>query len=539
MTTIIVPATRWTPVSDAAAPAEGHPIFRAELEITKVTQPILDKSLEGNVPDGSDGSSDIRPDVDPIVTEHGPSVDLSGTSPKLNHPAIAAQFSNRAVIVFDAGIDGFRQFEAISGLWRALETDKATRLLAGFMKEISDDLHCPAILSMRTSGLLKAILAQVRGMAVMGVEDVTAPRIHVTNGVVEFPDGIPTLRPRRPEDWATTCSPCDYLPGAKAPRFLDGLIKPALPYSPDVDLLQRWFGSVLLGRNDAQRLLLLHGEGESGKSTFVTIVEHVVGLDNFAELRTAHLGGRFESQFFQGKLLLAAKDVSPDTLLHKGAKILKSLTGGDLLESEKKFAGKTRMRGCFNVVVTSNGRLLIALADDESAWIRRLLVVEFHKAKRASSIANFDTVLLREEGPGILAWGIEGATKLLAELKSNGNYVLTKEQQKRVENVVLESRSVEEFIAQCVVVRAGADIAVEELHAAYLDFCQARGWMPVTTKTFQVKSPALMVAQHGSHRTGHVARGGKLVRGFRGVALKRPPKGSSKLSTDRTRITTK
>jgi P4 family phage/plasmid primase-like protien len=474
-----------------------------------------------------------------IVAEHGPKVDLSGKSPKLNHPSIAAAFANRAVIVFDAGIDGFRQFDAISGLWHAMGQDKPTRLLAGFMKGLADELHCSAILPMRTSGSLGAILNLMRGMAVMGAPDVTVPRIHAANGVVEFLNGKPTLRPRRPEDCATTCSPVDFVPEAKAPRFLEGLIRPAVPYAPDVDLLQRWFGAVLLGRNDAQRLLLLHGEGESGKSTFVTIVEHLLGLDHFAELRTAHLGSRFETQFFQGKTFLAAKDVPPDTLQHKGAKILKSLTGGDLLEPEKKFGGKTRMRGCFNVVVTSNGRLLIALADDESAWIRRLLIVEFRKAQRTASIANFDTILLREEGAGILAWGIEGAAKLLAELKGTGNYILTPEQQRRVESVVLESRSVEEFVAHCVVARAGADIAVEELHAAYLTFCAARGWMPVTTKTFQVKSPALMVACHGSHRTGHVARGGKLVRGFKSVALKRPPNGSSKLSTDRNRITTK
>ena len=88
---------------------------------------------------------------------------------------------------------------------------------------------------------------------------------------------------------------------------------------------------------------------------------------------------------------------------------------------------------------------------------------------------------------------------------------------------------------QIIITRATADIAVEELHEAYLAYCAAHGWMPVTTKTFQVKSPALMVAEHGSHRTGHVARGGRLVRGFKGVAPRPPPRGGSKLSTDRNR----
>ena len=484
------------------------------------------------VSDGSDGSRPPHDERDAaIIAEHGPLVDLSGKSPKLNPPAIAANFVAAYMIVIDPNTNGFRRYNETTGLWRALGRHEPAKLLAAFLKTLADEEKCPPILTMRTSGLLSAILNLACGMAAMGEVDHIVPHIHVRNGIVEFIEGNPVLRRRVRADWATACCNFDYTPGAKAPRFLNELLGSALPDSADIALLKRWFGSVLLGTNAAQRLLLLHGEGNTGKSTFVTIVEHLRGLDYFAELRTSHLGSRFETQCFQGKALLAAKDVTPDTLLHKGAKNIKSLTGADLTESELKFGGKTRLRGCFNVVITSNARLLIGLANDESAWTRRLLVVEFIKAERASSIANLDRILLLEEGPGILAWGIQGAAKLLAELKDAGNFMLTPKQKERIESLVLESRSADEFIAAGVAKqqKKKIDVTNEELRDGYVKFCHARKWRPVATKTFQMKLADLMTNAHGVSQRNDIRRGNASHRGYSGVAICADTKATSPL----------
>ncbi len=471
--------------------------------------------------DGSDGSqAPVDEQEAEFIAEYGALVDLSDERPKLNHPAIAAKFVAINNIAYDLRDERFRRYDKTIGLWRLLGKHQPELLVAQFIKKLADELNCPELLTKRSPGLLSGILKLARGMAVMGEANQVLPHIHVANGIVEFIEGEPVLRDRKPADWATTCCNFDFTPGAKATRFLDQLLGPALPDAADIDLLQRWFGAVLLGTNDAQRLLLLHGSGETGKSTFVTIVEHLLGLDRFAELRTGQLSGRFETSFFQGKTLLAAKDVAPDTLLHKGAKNLKSLTGGDLVESEKKFGDKSRLRGCFNIVITSNARLLISLANDESAWIRRLLPVEFIKAERAASIANLDRILLQEEGPGILAWGIQGAAKLLAELKDTGNFVLTPGQQERIKSVVLESRSAEEFVIHGVTNQDHNDVTNDELHDAYVQFCHARKWQAAATKTFQMKLGDLMTGTHGVSQRNDIRRGDGCRRGYSGIAIR-------------------
>lgn len=81
---------------------------------------------------------------------------------------------------------------------------------------------------------------------------------------------------------------------------------------------------------------------------------------------------------YQGKSILVGKDVSHDYLLKNGAAMIKSLTGGDWLETEQKYGGKFGMRGTFFVIITANSRLPIAIAinGDASAWRRRLVFEE-------------------------------------------------------------------------------------------------------------------------------------------------------------------
>ena len=137
---------------------------------------------------------------------------------------------------------------------------------------------------------------------------------------------------------------------------MNELLGPALA-PEDIDLLQRFLGAVLLGGNAAQRFLILYGGAALGKSTLVTLVEWLIGLDNVAHFRADHLASRFETSAFRDKVLLTAKDVPGDYLAHKGAKMIKALVGGDFFEAEIKYGGKSRLHGNFNLIVTSNSRL--------------------------------------------------------------------------------------------------------------------------------------------------------------------------------------
>ena len=81
-------------------------------------------------------------------------------------------------------------------------------------------------------------------------------------------------------------------PDADCPRLKSELLASALD-PEDISLLQRWCGALLLGRNRAQRIMLLTGTAGGGKSTLLEIVEDVIGPMNVCQLRTEHLSERF------------------------------------------------------------------------------------------------------------------------------------------------------------------------------------------------------------------------------------------------------
>ncbi len=133
--------------------------------------------------------------------------------------------------------------------------------------------------------------------------------------------------------------------------------------------------------------MILSGTSGGGKGTIVNIIQGMIGERNIHQLRTEHLGSRFETSFYHDKTLLCGADVEPDFLNTPAAHHLKALTGNDLMTTEHKGSSMSDLiRGDFNILVTCNSRLMVKLQGDSEAWARRLLWIEFNQPKAAKPI---------------------------------------------------------------------------------------------------------------------------------------------------------
>jgi len=272
-----------------------------------------------------------------------------------------------------------------------------------------------------------------------------------------------------------------YDPNAKCPLFLDTLMRPALD-PDDLDLLQRWCGLALISENLAQRILILIGTPGGGKGTFVRVLTGIIGQINIASLRPELLGERFEIGRFLGKTLLYGADVPENFLNQRGASVLKSLTGYDPVTLEFKNSNESPLITCrFNVIVTCNSRLTVHLEGDTEAWRRRLAIVEYHKEKPKQVIADLDRRILATEASGVLNWMIKGLDKIRAD---GWQLNLTSGQQTVVDNLLLESDAHNLFARQALVRAAGGELTVQDCFAAYVEFCNARGWTTLTKNKF-------------------------------------------------------
>lgn len=106
----------------------------------------------------------------------------------------------------------------------------------------------------------------------------------------------------------------------------------------------------------------------------VIVLQSLVGRENVTQLRTDHLGERFELFRLIRRTLLVGVDVDADFLTSKGAPVIKGLVGGDLFDAEQKGgSGSFQIEGKFNILMTFNCRLKVKLQGDVGAWRRRLL----------------------------------------------------------------------------------------------------------------------------------------------------------------------
>jgi putative DNA primase/helicase len=233
---------------------------------------------------------------------------------------------------------------------------------------------------------------------------------------------------------------------------------------------------------------------------------------------TAVLGERFELGRFLGKTLLYGADVPENFLNQRGASVLKSLTGYDPVTLEFKNSNESPSIMCrFNVITTCNSRLTVHLEGDTDAWRRRLAIIEYRKSKPDKVIADLDKHILDQEASGVLNWMLEGLDKI----RSDGWQLrLTPGQQAVIDNLLLESDGHAVFARECLKRDSEQTLTVADCFAAYVEFCNQRGWTTLTKNKFGTVIGDIVARAFGlTIRHDILDANQKPQRGWRGLAL--------------------
>jgi putative DNA primase/helicase len=454
---------------------------------------------------------------DGVISRQGEPILLNGKgAPSGFNPMFApAVYASQHEVMHDALSLSFYEYDPETGLWTTKTRESMRRKLNDLLIEIGDELeHRDLVAKERSDSKLAGTLNNLAALTDGRFDDRPHGYIHCRNGMLDV--RTTELLPFDPKYKSRNATPFDWDPTAACPRFLDELLRSALA-EEDITVLQFYVGMCLMGRNLAQKILLVTGTPGGGKSALCIVIEGLIGRANYTQLRTEQLAGRFEIARYVGKTLLSGKDVPGDFLMTKGAQVLKALTGGDALTTEyKSKMGCDTIDGEFNIVITSNARLRVYLDGDDGAWARRLLVVKYERPKPEKAIPDFARKLLAEEGPGILRWAVEGAQRLL-EL----DYVFPdiEAQRARVESLLNESNALRTFVGSEIVVSTGDSLTTVEIVEAFFAYCQSKSWVAGSVGAVERALPDVMMEVHRAAKSGSIARGGGAVKGFRGVKL--------------------
>ncbi len=410
------------------------------------------------------------------------------------------------------------KYHGEAGLWRSPDTEDLNNLIAQTAHNYGAACGHGEIVSKMNEPTCKHICGFMRNSK----DDLFQARqhniIHTANGMVVITDnGDCILKPFDRAYFSRNMCNIPFEPKAQCPRFMSELLEPMLE-KDDINTLQMYCGQCLLAYNLKQKLLVMSGTAGGGKGTTVNVLLSIIGEKNCAELRTSHLGNRFETASYIGKSLLVGSDVPSDFLQCKDVEIIKKLCGGDPVDAEIKGVTKRfTMKGHFNMFITSNSRLLVNMDDDLRAWQRRLLWVKFNGEQPENPISDFDAVLLAEEGPGILNWMIQGAAKVILHGFPKGSL-----SDQRVERLLQESNSIYGFLSTAIEkVDSGSGITSEELFSQYVNWCRNNDWEPFLGNNARKKLKTGMENLFHVIQSHDLKRGeDDCVRGYHCVAFK-------------------
>ncbi|MFH0796995.1 MAG: DUF5906 domain-containing protein [Candidatus Omnitrophota bacterium] len=466
----------------------------------------------------------ITPELQDLINQYGEPYyesEARGVT-AINQTFWAGLHQFEHIQLFEPDERAFYRYNPENGLYGVVSEDVIKQEIANRILEVSRQQGLPSLERNRTNSNLNHIVSQLRGIS----EKKNAFRrgnkfVHLANGVIVFKDnGEADFCSFSPEFYSRNQCPIPFNSSAKCERFFNELLYPAVT-SNDVVLLQKYAGLCLLGNNLIQKLLILDGEPERGKSTLALIIQGLIGQTNVTELRTKHLSERFELFRYLKKTLLVGVDVPGQFLSEKGAYVIKGLVGGDWFDAEQKCGtGNFPFQGNFCILITSNSRLQVRLDGDTGAWKRRLLIIRFEGPAPAKNIPDFKDVLIREEGSGILNWALQGLGMLLEDIEAHGDIQLTEKQEKILDGLLAESDSLRHFLVENVVQDENVDLSTTEIVEAYAEYCPRKGWNPKPITVIHRELESLILELFGTSKSHSIKRDGKNTRGFHRVAFK-------------------
>ncbi|QHY96708.1 hypothetical protein SSPS47_16500 [Streptomyces sp. S4.7] len=234
------------------------------------------------------------------------------------------------------------------------------------------------------------------------------PIVACTNGLLRIRDRA--LRPHTPDFFNLVSVPFAYDPNATAPtweRFLAGI----WPDDPEaIQSLQEWFGYVLSGRTDQQKILLVKGPSRSGKGTIARVLKELVGKENLAGPTLAGLGSNFGLSTLVGKPLAVISDARLSG--KDGGQVVERLltiSGEDTIDIDRKYRQPWTGKLPTRLMVLTNE--LPHFGDSSGVIARRFIVLNM----TVSWLGKEDPTLtdrLTAEMPGIINWALEGLARL-------------------------------------------------------------------------------------------------------------------------------
>mgnify|MGYP003586235706 CR=1 FL=1 len=365
------------------------------------------------------------------------------------------------------------------------------------------------VIKRRESKNITATIKEARPMLEIdpAALDADAFLLNTPTATYDLRKGLNGAREHRSEDFITKVTTVS--PGTRGKEEWQCAVKLFFRNDAElIDYVQRIVGLGAIGRVYIEAIIISHGGGRNGKSTFWNVVSRALGTySGNISADTLTVGCRRnvkpELAEAKGKRLLIAAELEEGTRLNTSN--IKQFCSTDEIFAEKKYKDPFSFIPSHTLVLYTNHLPKVG-ANDPGTW-RRLIVIPFSAViEGKGDIKNYAEHLFENCGEAILAWIIEGAQKIIADDFRLVQPLCVKQ---AIEAYREDNDWLDHFITERCDVGAALREKSGELYTAYRGYCTNTGEYTRSTSDFYT---ALEFAGYRRHKdkTGSFVYGLKL-----------------------------
>ena len=306
--------------------------------------------------------------------------------------------------------------------------------------------------------------------------------INLQNGtLVISADGTVTLRSHRMEDLFTYTIGYEYDANAECEewhRFLDRV----LPDKSAQQLLAEFIGYCLMPDHRMEKMLILYGDGQNGKSVTLEIIESILGNQNVSYLGLSDLtNDEVKRAGIEAKMLNisheSGKDVNPN--------ILKQITSGERVTIKRLYRDPYETSDYGKLIAAFNQ---LPRAENVMGFFRRLIILPYKVTIQKNEIDRQLTQKLRKELAGILNWVLG----FLPGFMKSSDFVYCENCEKALEEYKLQSDNVRLFV-QMHCEESLYSQSGDNIFKSYKSFCYESGLKALGKNNFYSRLESLKV----------------------------------------------
>ena len=244
-------------------------------------------------------------------------------------------------------------------------------------------------------------------------------------------------------------------------------------------LLEELIGYCFFTRNELGKAFILVGDKANGKSTFLSLLQVLLGDNNISSLDLSELGDRFKTAELFGKLANIGDDIGDEFVANPA--LFKKLVTGDRVNVEKKGQDPFEFNNYSKFIFSANQ--IPRIKDRTGAVQRRLIIIPFN-ANFSKDDPDFDPyikhkLLKKSSLEYLIKLGVDGLKRVL----KNKSFTKSEKVQKELEEYERNNNPILLFFDE-VSKEEIINEPIPDVYRMYTVFCSENNFSPFSKIEF-------------------------------------------------------